>query len=132
MKKVQFKTARVEYIIETHGYSRNGLYVKFDNLEIIQLSVGRSACFSYTIGNTPYRIETDPVVEVQSWPREYYSIANAYRVRVQSKQRTMVRYRIGSRQDVEKWAADKWPEHQIMLDPCRSGITQSEAINPAI
>ncbi|MEF2246437.1 hypothetical protein [Paenibacillus sp. IITD108] len=128
-----FRTERVEYIIDEHGYSRNGSFVHASNMKILQIGIGQSASFSYTIGQTSYVIETDPVVSITNLSKKQIDkmtddhIPKAYRLQIRQNKRNIIRYHIGTKQDVASWAAGSWPNALIALEPCRRGIYKSIA-----
>ncbi len=127
----KFKTERVEYVIDAFGYSRNGAYVPVSCTSVTQLEIGKNAVVSYKIGETYYVMETDPVISITFLvaPHQDETVkdtAKVYRVRVSRNERKLLRYLIGSRNDVADRAAKHWPEALIVLEPCR-GIYKSIA-----
>jgi len=116
MRIAQFKTERVEYVLETTGYSRNDHYTEAKEMKLNTLKMGASAQFQYKIGETPYVITTDQVVEIKSCPPEFSSTVCVYRVRHRSNERDCIHYKIGLKHNIAAWAAERWPDDLISIE----------------
>jgi len=118
MTTAHFKTERVEYIIDSTGYSRNGHFTAAKNIKVEQLSIGKSASFSYTIGNIPYKISTDRVLEIRVIPHRFLKDVGVFKMRIQlNSNKQIIRYCIGSRQEVSEKAIVSWPEALMSIEP---------------